>query len=181
MLWISLCGKGNVLRWFSLRILGDSCLAQIFICLSALNPPLQCHSINFKLIEIEFLRIVYVHHYYTLRLLHDCILISFLSFIIHLLLFIRIFAFPCFGTALFFSPFNFVVCKFESVYVFVSCLKGRIFPCKKEEQAKPFNLCIYIKNYIRAANAATPFVWYVRFSRFVIKHGFACCIPVWSI
>lgn len=42
----------------------------LFICL------LRFH-INFELIEMEFLKIIYVHHYYTPRLLYDCFLISF--------------------------------------------------------------------------------------------------------
>lgn len=72
-------------------------------------------SINFELIEMEFLKIVYVHHYFTPRLLHDCFLISFSSFTIHLLLFT-----PFFSISVWFSLARFCCCvisAFQSISV----------------------------------------------------------------
>lgn len=110
-------------------------------------------SINFELIEIEFLEIVYVHHYYTLRLLHDCSLISFLSFTIQLLLFIRIFRIALFRHCRCFFPHpfrNFCWVRFTSVCiciyvcVHVSYLKGHIFFRARKNNKQNHLICVFI-------------------------------------
>lgn len=69
------------------------CVSMYDLLLLLLHPlSFRQVSINFELIEMEFLKIVYVHHYYTPRLLHDCFLISFSSFTIHLLFFLLFFS-----------------------------------------------------------------------------------------
>lgn len=86
----------------------------LFICL------LRFH-INFELIEMEFLRIIYVHHYYTPRLLYDCFLISFSiipfifcyllqQFCIFFLLFCAYFRCCCFGWSCFFIAVDCLFC-----------------------------------------------------------------------
>lgn len=124
---------------------------------------------------MEFLKIVYVHHYYTPRLLHDCFLISFSSFTIHLLLFTLFFIWLCISlvsaiVCFFCAPRHvfpsivlhhhlpwFCVCVHVSVHIYVYhslnatdfffvCTLSHFFLRNKNNNIVPFNLCIYILN-----------------------------------